>query len=206
MSFGALRSERLEPGMKIGLYGGSFDPVHEGHLHVADTALTRLGLDRIWWVVSPQNPHKPHAPGEFNGRLEAVRSAANAPRMVVSDIEARLGINRTAQLATYLTRRHPGVNFVWIMGADALRGFHRWQDWQTIAHTMPIAVVSRPPDAIRARLSRAAVALSRHRLPQNQAHALPGSSAPRWTYLTAPLYDIASSTLRVSSRRATTRN
>lgn len=201
MKHGALRSETLTPGMRVGLFGGSFDPVHDGHVHVAKTAMKRLGLHRVWWIVSPRNPLKPHAPGDFARRFEAVAQAADAPRMVVSDIEARLGTRYTADLVDRLTRRHPGVHFVWIMGADSLAGFHRWHRWTDIAAQLPLAVIARPADPVRARLSRAARQLSRYRLAQSQARALPACPAPCWTYLTARLHAHASSAIRARSSR-----
>lgn len=201
MSQGALRSETLKPGMRVGLFGGSFDPVHAGHVHVAQTALKRLGLHRVWWLVSPRNPLKPHAPGDLARRLQSVAEAADAPRMVVSDIEARLGLGYTADLVDWLTDRHPQVHFVWIMGADSLAGFHRWQRWTDIAAQIPIAVVARPADPVRARLSRAAQYLSQSRLPQSRARALPACPAPCWTYLTARLHPHASSALRAHASR-----
>lgn len=196
----ALSSELLKPGMRVGLFGGSFDPVHAGHLHVAHTALKRLGLHRVWWIVSPQNPLKPHAPGDFARRLRAVEAAAAAPRMVVSDIEARLATRYTADLVYHLTSRHRGVHFVWIMGADSLAGFHRWKRWREIAARIPIAVVARPSDPVRARLSRFARAFSHRRLPQSDAIALPSCPAPCWTYLTAPLHGASSSEIRARQR------
>lgn len=201
MSQGALRSETLMPGMRVGLFGGSFDPVHAGHVHVAQTALKRLGLHRVWWLVSPRNPLKPHAPGDFVRRLETVAGAADAPRMVVSDIEARLGTQYTADLVDWLTQRHRSVHFVWIMGADSLAGFHRWERWSDIAAQIPLAVVARPADPVRARLSHAARQLSRYRLPQSRAKVLPSCPAPCWTYLTARLHAHASSAIRDPSSR-----
>lgn len=201
MSQGALRSELLKPGMRVGLFGGSFDPVHDGHAHVARTALKRLGLHRVWWLVSPRNPLKPHEPGELARRMDAIGEAAGAPRMVVSDIEARLGVNRTAELLDHLLTRHPGVHFVWIMGADSLAGFHRWHRWRDIARRVPIAVIARPGDPVRARLSMAARWMDSHRLPQHAARALPACPAPCWTYLTAPLHAHSSSALRALSNR-----
>lgn len=196
MNHGALRSELLKPGMRVGLFGGSFDPVHAGHVHVARTALKRLGLHRVWWLVSPQNPLKPHGPGDLAQRMDAIANAIAEPRMVVSDIEARLGLNRTADVVDRLRERHCGVHFIWIMGADSLAGFHRWHRWRDVAASVPIAVIARPGDPLRARLSHAARWMSAGRLPQRAATALPTCPAPCWTYLTAPLHAQASSTLR----------
>ena len=196
MSGAPLSTEALAPGMRVGLFGGSFDPVHEGHIHVAETAMKRLGLHRVWWIVSPQNPLKSHAPGDHARRMAAIRERVPGPFMVISDIEARLGINRTSELVEHLTARQPRVDFVWIMGADSLGGFHRWHRFDRIAQSIPLCVVSRPQDDLRARLSPAARRYAHRRLPQSQARALPGAAPPRWTYLTAPLHPHASSVLR----------
>ena len=194
--FRALKSELLKPGMRVGLFGGTFDPVHEGHLHVARSALARLGLDRIWWVVTPQNPLKLHAPADFRRRLNGVREAAREPRMVVTDIEARLQITRTAELIDHIERAHRGVHFVWLMGADGLGGFHRWARWRDIAERVPICVVARPGGALAARHSRFAHVYSRAFLSESHARALTTRAAPCWTYLTEPLHLHASSAIR----------
>lgn len=196
MTWPALRSELLEPGMRVGLFGGSFDPVHPGHVHVAQTALRRLNLDRVWWLVSPQNPLKPTPPGDYARRMSVIVQAALHPRMVVSDIESRLGINRTVSLVRHLTSRHQDVTFIWVMGADGLAGFHHWQRWQDIAETVSIAVVSRPTDPVRARFSRFARQYAHRRIDESRAHSLGSSTKPRWTYLTEPLHEDSSSALR----------
>lgn len=192
----ALKSELLHDDMKVGLFGGSFDPVHKGHIHVAETALKRLGLDRIWWLVSPQNPLKAHPPGDYARRMSAIHQSAYQPRMVVSDIETRLGINRTSELVSHLKERHQRVKFVWIMGADSLAGFHHWQNWQAIVATLPIAIVARPKDPVRARLSRFARQYAPFRLDESRAHHLANCAPPCWTYLTEPLHEDSSSALR----------
>jgi len=192
----ALKSELLVPGMRVGLFGGTFDPPHAGHLHVARTAMRRLKLDRVWWLVSPQNPLKARQAGDHARRMNAVAALASEPRMVISDIEARLGINRTVDLMRELKRRHPGVRFVWIMGADNLSTIHRWGHWREIFASYPIAVVSRPTDAVRARLSPAAQIHARDRIPEDQARILAGQPAPAWTYLTEPYHPHSSTALR----------
>jgi len=196
-----LKSELLAPGMRIGLFGGTFDPPHAGHLHVARTAMRRLNLHRVWWLVSPQNPLKQRQAGDLARRMDAVAELANEPRMVVSDIEARLGINRTVDLMRVLKRRYPDVRFVWIMGADNLSSIHRWGHWREIFASYPIAVVSRPTDAVRARLSPAVQIHARDRLNEDQARHLAGCAAPAWTYLTEPYHPHSSTALRHRSTR-----
>jgi len=193
---GAFRSDGLGRGMRIGLFGGSFDPPHDGHLHVARTALRRLGLDEVWWLVSPQNPLKNTPSGDFGRRLGAVRDLASQPGMRVSDIETRLGTQRTIDLLNHLKRRHPGVHFVWLMGADNLASIHNWAHWTDIFHSVPVAVVARPQDAVRSRLSRAARQFADSRIREGGAAALPLKSAPAWTYLTERLHSHSSTALR----------
>lgn len=158
--------------------------------------MTKLQLDRVWWIVSPQNPLKDRRAGEFLRRLIAVEEAADQPRMVVSDIEQRAGIRTTAELIGVLRQRHPLVRFVWIMGADNLGQFHKWHRWREIAASVPIAVIARPQDPIRARLSPTARELASARHHEHRAHHLVKSGPPGWTYLTEPLHSEASSRLR----------
>lgn len=192
----ALRGEALARGMTVGLFGGTFDPPHQGHLHVAEAAKRRLGLDRVWWLVSPQNPLKPRRAGELDSRMAAVAALADRPGMVVSDIEARLGSNRTIDLVRALQRRYPGVRFVWLMGADNLKSFHRWGQWREIFASIPIAVISRPHDAVRARLAPAVRLHANSRVREQGLAALPLKSAPAWTYLIEPLNWHSSTALR----------
>ncbi len=192
----ALRGEALARGMKVGLFGGTFDPPHEGHLHVAEAARRRLGLNRIWWLVSPQNPLKPRRAGELDSRMAAVAALADRPGMVVSDFEARLGCNRTIDLIRTLHRRYPGVHFVWLMGADNLKSFHRWGQWRRIFASIPIAVVSRPHDAVRARIAPAVRMYASSRVREQGLARLPLKKAPAWTYLIEPLNWHSSTALR----------
>ncbi|WP_199200502.1 nicotinate-nucleotide adenylyltransferase [Alkalicaulis satelles] len=191
-----LKSDTLTPGLRVGLYGGSFNPPHEGHRHVAQTALKRLQLDRVWWLVSPGNPLKDDAPAPLDARMDAVRRLAPGPRHVISSIEAQLGAGYTIDLLRHLQARHPGVRFVWIMGADGLGELHRWKDWREIIARIPLAVIARASAGPDPRFSRAAKALRQHRLPESQARALADRGAPGWTYLTEPLHPHASRLMR----------
>ncbi|HWA69447.1 MAG TPA: nicotinate-nucleotide adenylyltransferase [Rhizomicrobium sp.] len=146
----------IADGLRIGLLGGSFDPAHEGHLHVSDTALRALKLDYVWWLVSPGNVLKP-VPGALAARLAGARALANGRRVVVSDIETRLGTRYTADTVAALQRRFPHVTFIWLMGSDNLEQFSHWRRWRQIAARVPIAVVRRPGSvlaSLRAPLAR----------------------------------------------------
>jgi nicotinate-nucleotide adenylyltransferase len=192
----------LAPGMRVGLYGGSFNPAHEGHSHVAETALVRLGLDRVIWLVSPQNPLKSSAEtASLAERMAGARARARGPNMIVSDIEARLGSQYTIDTLRALKARYPGVHFVWIMGADSLATFHRWRGWTQIMREAPVAVISRPWAALKARTSPAARRFAHARLAPEAAHGLATSSPPAWVYLTGPLNFASSTALRERHRK-----
>ena len=191
----ALKSEMLASGMVVGLYGGSFDPLHDGHLHVARTALRRLRLDRVWWLPSPGNPLKANTPAPFEHRVDAIKARATAPRHVVSGLEARLGTRRTIALIRHLQRRHPQVRFIWLMGADGLAEFHRWASWREIAERVPLCIIARPGAGLKARLAKAARMMARRRIPEISANGL-RSRRRGWTYLTEALHPHASRELR----------
>ena len=164
--------------------------------------MTRLGLDRVIWLVSPQNPLKPsHETAELADRLAAVRLRARGPHMVVSDVESRVGSRYTIDTLRILKARYPGVHFVWIMGADSLASFHRWRGWTQIMRTMPVAVVSRPWAALKARTSPAARRFAHARVSADAAGGLATRRPPAWVYLTGPLNFASSTALRERSRK-----
>lgn len=138
--------------MKVGLLGGSFDPPHRGHRHVADTARRALGLHRVIWLVSPKNPMKSSGPEPMGRRLEAVRRLAH-PKDAVTDLEAGLGSAFTVDTLEWLRRRYPGVRFSFLMGSDNLAGFHRWRRWRRIPRLAQLVVVARPGSTVRGRLA-----------------------------------------------------
>jgi nicotinate-nucleotide adenylyltransferase len=184
-------------GMRIGLLGGSFNPPHHAHRAISRFALKRLQLDRVWWLVTPGNPLKEngalHALGE---RMKAARAVADDPRIEVSCLESVIRTRYTIDTVNYLRRRASGLRFVWIMGADNLAQFHRWQDWQRIAAQVPMAVIDRPPQSFRALASPAAQALSRYRLPEDEAAGLAERRPPAWVFLTGLKLSLSSTTLR----------
>jgi nicotinate-nucleotide adenylyltransferase len=183
-------------GQIIGLLGGSFDPPHYGHVHITKAALKRFGLDRVWWLVSPGNPLKMNGPAPLAERMQAATALMQHPRVTVTDIEARLGTRYTAQTLVALRRRYPGVRFVWLMGADNLAQFHRWQDWQWIMNTVPIGVIARPGDRISARMSKAAKVYGHARIPGHASHILGGLKAPAWSFVNVPMSDQSSTAIR----------
>ncbi|MEZ5913567.1 MAG: nicotinate-nucleotide adenylyltransferase [Paracoccaceae bacterium] len=184
------------PGQRIGLLGGSFDPAHDGHAHLTREALKRFGLDHVWWLVSPGNPLKAHGPAPMADRIARARAVVDHPRVVVSDIEARLGTRYTARTLKRLMALYPGVRFVWLMGADNLAEFHRWRDWDWIMRNVPIGIVARPGYRLAARTGRAAEEYARYRLPVAAAKCLPAQSAPAWCFLDIPMNAMSSSAIR----------
>lgn len=193
------RLPRHAPGMRIGLLGGSFNPPHGAHLLASRTALRRLGLDRVWWLVTPGNPLKDNARlPTLAVRMEAARRVAADPRIDVTDIEAALGTPYTYDTLAWLRRRCPGVRFVWLMGADNLASLHRWRKWRGIAGLMPMAVIDRPGSTLRATRAPAASRLAFHRAPERMAKMLPEKSAPAWIFLHGPRSTLSSTQLRES--------
>lgn len=184
------------PGMTVGLLGGSFDPAHEGHVHITEEALRRFGLDRIWWLVSPGNPLKAHGPAPLAERIAGASRIMQHPRVEITGIEAQLGTRMTADTIAALQRLYPGVRFVWLMGADNLVQFDRWDRWQEIAARVPIGVVARPGWRMPARFSRAARLMWRARLPGLRARQLARSGTPAWVMINLPLNKLSSSAIR----------
>jgi nicotinate-nucleotide adenylyltransferase len=187
---------RAAPGLRVGLLGGSFDPPHAGHVHVTRWALKGFGLDRLWWLVSPGNPLKPDAPADLARRLAAARALLRHPRVEVTDVEARMGTRATVETLAAVRARWPGVRFVWLMGADNLAGFHRWERWEDIMGLVPVGVLARPGEQLRAGLSPGARRFGRWRLPMAAARALPLAEPPAWCLLTGRMLDLSSSELR----------
>src|SRR5262249_37160204 len=172
------------PGMRIGLFGGTFDPAHGAHLGASLLAMKRLDLDRVWWLVTPGNPLKnTRGLAPLDERIVAARRLARHPRIAVSGLEAEIGTHYTFETIAYLRRHCPGVRFVWIMGADNLRSFHRWQRWRGIAAAVPIAVVDRLGPSLYASASAAGQALARARLSEAEAKSLADRKPPVWVYL-----------------------
>jgi nicotinate-nucleotide adenylyltransferase len=170
-------------GMRIGLLGGSFNPPHAAHRAISQFAIKRLRLDRVWWLVTDE-------------RATAARKMADDPRIDVSCLESVIGTRYTEDTISYLRRRCSGLRFVWIMGADNLAQFHRWQNWRRIACQVPMAVIDRPPQSFRALAAPAAQALGRYRIPESDAGGLADRRAPAWVFLTGMKSTLSSTGLR----------
>ncbi len=183
--------------MTIGLYGGSFNPPHEGHALVARLAIQRLGLDRLWWLVTPGNPLKSgNGLAPLGERLKLSEAIASDPRIIVTALEQGLGTAYTARTIEHILRRHKGVRFVWIMGADNLGSFHRWQEWRRIAASVPIAVIDRPGATLTYLSSKAARTLDRARVSERDAQLLAYMRPPAWTFIHGPRSNQSSTLLR----------
>lgn len=188
--------------MRVGLYGGSFNPAHEGHAHVAETAMTRLCLDAVIWLVSPQNPLKSsRETAPLAERMAGVRKLTRGPGMIVSDAESRMGSRYTIDTIRVLRARFPGVKFVWIMGADSLATFHGWRGWTQIARTLPMAVISRPWAGLKSQTSPTARRFAAARRPAREAPLLADMTVPAWVYLPGPFNFASSTALRERLRK-----
>lgn len=202
MALDRMKVPYAESGMRIGLFGGSFNPAHEGHRLVALQCLKRLQLDRVWILVSPGNPLKDHTDlDSLDRRLEQTIKVMDDPRLQVTAFEAPLRFTYTSQTIAYLRETHPGVHFVWIMGADSLMSFDHWENWETIAASVPMAIYARPGSALRATRSPAATALAEARIPEDEATTLAGRPAPAWVYLRGVMSTASSTAIRQARAR-----
>lgn len=193
-SFGDRRRRR------IGILGGSFNPAHDGHFHISTEALKRLGLHQVWWLVSPQNPLKPgHGMAALDQRMKAAKAVAADRRIIVTSIERRLGVTRTAATLKALTQRYPALQFVWLMGADNLAQMPRWWRWTRIFHTARVAVFDRSPYSYGALAGAAArrFATARSRRPSTIWFRHP----PAWTYVAIRRHPASATALRAKAAR-----
>jgi len=180
----------------IGLLGGSFDPPHQGHVHITKAAIRAFDLDRVWWLVSPGNPLKLRGPANLAERMQAARAIMRHPRVTVTDIEAQIGTRYTAETLARLKQQYRTVRFVWLMGADNLAQFHRWQEWRAIMAMVPVGVLARPGSQVSARLSRAARIFAGDQINARDARLLARMAPPAWCFVNLPLNEQSSSAIR----------
>ncbi|MEW9806066.1 nicotinate-nucleotide adenylyltransferase [Mesorhizobium marinum] len=189
----------VEKGMQVGLFGGSFNPPHAGHALVAEIALKRLALDQLWWIVTPGNPLKSGRElAPLAERLALSEAIARNPRIKVTAFEAAHNIRYTADTLALVRARNPGVDFVWVMGADSLRDFHRWQRWRQIATTFPIAVIDRPGSTLSFLSSVMAKTFDHARIDEADAPRLARMKAPAWTFIHGPRSLLSSTAIRAA--------
>ena len=197
----AILGSGLLRGCRIGLLGGSFNPAHEGHLAITRTALQRLRLHAVWWLVAPQNPLKSTAGmAPLADRLAAARERAQDRRIWVGALEQELGTQYTVDTLTTLTARAPTTDFVWLMGADNLHQMPRWRRWQNIFDTVPMAVFARETYDFRALAGTAAMRYRAARIPASAARHLPGLAPPAWLFFALRHHPASATAIRASGQ------
>ncbi len=190
-------------GLAIGLFGGSFNPPHSGHRAIAEAALKRLRLDAVWWLVSPQNPLKdPRETSDYARRFAATEAMARHPSFIVIGVESAIGTRTTAGLLNRMAPVLARGRFVWIMGADSFAGLDRWNDWQRLPESLPLAVFDRPGATLAALSSPAARRYACRRIPERDAASLACLAPPAWAFLTLPRRTESSTALRRATRSA----
>ncbi len=195
----ALDEPPIEPRrrpLRVGLLGGSFNPAHEGHLYISEQALKRLGLDQVWWLVSPQNPLKPRAGmAPFAERVAGARALVRDPRIKVRDLEQRFGTVYTIDTLRRLSRLH-GIRFVLLIGADNLAQLPRWRRWVEILARVPVAVFARLPYSRVALAGPAAKRFAAARIPAERARDLADRPPPAWVFLPVRPHPASSTAIR----------
>lgn len=198
-----LRMPHVEPGMAVGLFGGSFNPPHAGHALVAEIAMRRLRLDQLWWIVTPGNPLKSHRElAPLSERVALSEKCTSDPRVKVTAFEAGHRIRYTADTIDLVQTRNRGVDFVWIMGADSLRDFHRWERWRDIVRSMPIAVIDRPGATLAFLSSTMAKTFDHARVDEDDAPILARRRPPAWTFIHGPRSSLSSTAIRNAAKEA----
>lgn len=186
---------------KIGILGGSFNPAHEGHLEITRAALDFLDLDFVWWLVSPGNPLKRDSDmASFEERLTSAKNMANNPKIIVTNLEKKLGTTYTADTLEKVVSNYPKSHFVWLMGADNLAQFDQWKDWRKISNTVPFAIFNRPSYSMQSLQSVAAKELEEFKIDEKDARLLYKLKPPAWIYYTHSKNPVSSTEIRNKSK------
>ncbi len=181
------------------MLGGSFNPAHQGHAHIAQALRARLRLHQVWLLVSPGNPLKPaRGMAPFAQRLASARAIATPPAIIATNLESALGTRFSVDTARRLRQRFPRAHFVWLMGADVWAELPRWRRWRRFAATLPIAIHARPGANRAARAGAASQTLRAARLPARAATRLPTAAPPAWAFLDLPPSAISATALRAA--------
>ena len=199
----ALGGHLPPPGAKIGLLGGSFNPAHQGHLQISLEALRRLGLDEVWWLVSPQNPLKPqNGMAPLSERVTKAQELARHPKIRVTPLESLLNTQFTADTLRKLRKSLPKAHFVWLLGADNLYQLEKWHNWQQIFDETVVAIFDRPSYALRALAGKAARTFASYRMDERSARRLARSKPPAWVFLHTPLNPLSATQIRSGQVRS----
>lgn len=196
-----LHMPQVQKGMVVGLFGGSFNPPHEGHLLIARDALRTLKLDQLWWMVTPGNPLKDHSGlAPLAERIRLSEALVDEPRIKVTAFEAAHAIRYSADTVELVLSRNPDASFIWVMGADSLNGFHQWERWEDIVRAIPITIYDRPGSSLSLQTSVMAQKFSAARVDETDASGLAHMRPPAWTFIHGPLSPLSSTELRKTAK------
>tara|TARA_Y100000590_G_scaffold364139_1_gene422238 strand:- start:1778 stop:2407 length:630 start_codon:yes stop_codon:yes gene_type:complete len=186
---------------KIGILGGSFNPAHDGHIEISNHAIKKFDLDFIWWVISPKNPLKTYDRlYDFNERLDKAKSIVHNNKIIVTEIEQKIGSQYTIGTINYLTKKHPNTKFIWIMGADNAKDFHLWKKWESILGMLPIAIIDRPRSSLDVTSSLFAIKHKKYRIDEADSQMVFKIKKPSWVYLHNKLNDSSSTKIRSNDK------
>jgi nicotinate-nucleotide adenylyltransferase len=186
-------------GRKIGLFGGSFDPPHLGHVHFSVQAIKQFNLDKVIWLISPGNPLKNMAPAPIQIRLRHAQNISHNPNIIISKVETEIGARYSWETLDFFSLKYPRTKFVWLMGSDNLAQFHLWKNWRWIIEHYPIGVLARPEFRQTGLNSKVARIYKRNKLPANEGRLLPNCASPKWCFSNMPLMKVSSSEIRKKS-------
>ena len=188
-------------GQKIGLLGGSFDPAHEGHIHITKEAMKQFDLDQVWWLISPGNPLKKKKPEDILDREKGANSLLQNSYVTVTDLEFQLNTRYTYETILEVKRLYIGVSFVWLMGSDNLETFNLWKNWKVIVDEVPIGIINRPGENYFTRKNIMTESCKAYKLPMSFRKLLAFKKPPAWCFISAPLNSTSSTQIRLGEEK-----